>query len=113
MSTVTHLPPLRTPPQRLPSRPSGPGRPGRISADAAPPLAAAFLLLAAALAPAADRSVSDFNPYYPHRTYPKLITPQWVGEPGVECVVILAIDDMRGQEMGKVPAAHPASTSRK
>jgi putative membrane-bound dehydrogenase-like protein len=51
-------------------------------------------LLVAAPAPAAD----DFNPYYPHRTYPKLITPQWVGEDGVECVVILAIDDMRGHE---------------
>src|SRR5262245_11994868 len=35
------------------------------------------------------------DPYYPHRTFPKLITPQWVGEDGVECVVTLAIDDMR------------------
>src|SRR5882757_9287236 len=35
------------------------------------------------------------NPYYPHRDFPKLITPQWVGEAGVECVVTLAIDDMR------------------
>ncbi len=51
-------------------------------------------LLAAAPAPAAD----DFNPYYPHRTYPKLITPMWVGEDGVDCVVVLAIDDMRGHE---------------
>ena len=32
------------------------------------------------------------------RTFPKLITPQWVGEDGVEAVVILAIDDMRGHE---------------
>src|SRR5207247_7140776 len=38
------------------------------------------------------------NPYYVSRTFPKLITPQWVGEPGVEAVVILAIDDMRGHE---------------
>jgi hypothetical protein len=37
------------------------------------------------------------SPYYPHRNYPKLITPQWVGEDGVEAVVILAIDDMRDQ----------------
>jgi putative membrane-bound dehydrogenase-like protein len=36
------------------------------------------------------------NPYYPHRDFPKLITPQWVGEEGVEAVIILAIDDMRG-----------------
>ncbi len=35
------------------------------------------------------------NPYYPHRNFPKLITPQWVGEDGVDCVVTLAIDDMR------------------
>ncbi|MDB5320829.1 MAG: putative rane-bound dehydrogenase [Phycisphaerales bacterium] len=35
------------------------------------------------------------SPYYPHRTYPKLTTPQWIGEEGVEAVVILAIDDMR------------------
>src|SRR5262245_26602995 len=61
------------------------------------PLAVLFSLLAALPTPAAD-PVSDFNPYYPHRTYPKLITPQWVGEDGVECVVILAIDDMRGHE---------------
>ncbi len=33
--------------------------------------------------------------YYPHTKFPKLITPQWVGEEGVEAVVILAIDDMR------------------
>ncbi len=36
-----------------------------------------------------------FNPYYPHRDTPRLTTPQWVGEPGVEAVVVLAIDDMR------------------
>src|SRR6187455_589397 len=35
------------------------------------------------------------DPYYPHRDFPKLITPQWIGEEGVECVVTLAIDDMR------------------
>lgn len=35
------------------------------------------------------------DPYYPHRDFPKLITPAWVGEAGVECVVTLAIDDMR------------------
>ncbi len=39
--------------------------------------------------------LDDNNPWYPHRTFPKFITPQWVGEEGVECVVILAIDDMR------------------
>ena len=35
------------------------------------------------------------DPYYVGRNFPKLITPQWVGEVGVEAVVVLAIDDMR------------------
>ncbi|MCA9048114.1 MAG: polysaccharide deacetylase family protein, partial [Planctomycetaceae bacterium] len=35
------------------------------------------------------------NPWYPDKDFPKLTTPQWVGEDGVECVVVLAIDDMR------------------
>src|SRR5262249_36677250 len=39
--------------------------------------------------------LDEVDPYYPSRTFPKLITPQWVGEEGVEAVVILAIDDMR------------------
>src|SRR5438105_4274464 len=42
--------------------------------------------------------LDESNPYYVSRTFPKLITPQWVGEPGVEAVVILAIDDMREPE---------------
>jgi putative membrane-bound dehydrogenase-like protein len=42
--------------------------------------------------------LDEVNPYYPHRDFPKLITPQWVGEEGVEAVVILGIDDMRGHE---------------
>src|SRR5688500_20335356 len=35
------------------------------------------------------------DPYYVGRGFAKLTTPQWVGEEGVEAVVILAIDDMR------------------
>ena len=35
------------------------------------------------------------DPFYPGRDFPKLITPQWVGEDGVDAVVVLAIDDMR------------------
>ena len=35
------------------------------------------------------------DPYYVGQSFPKLITPQWVGEQGVEAVVTLAIDDMR------------------
>jgi putative membrane-bound dehydrogenase-like protein len=40
----------------------------------------------------------EIDPYYPNRQYPKLITPQWVGEPDVEAVVVLAIDDMHDPE---------------
>jgi putative membrane-bound dehydrogenase-like protein len=39
--------------------------------------------------------LDQVDPYYPHTKFPKLITPQWVGEEGVEAVVILAIDDMK------------------
>ena len=35
------------------------------------------------------------DPFYLHRDFPKLITPLWGGEPGIEAVVILAIDDLR------------------
>ncbi|HLJ92515.1 MAG TPA: PVC-type heme-binding CxxCH protein [Gemmataceae bacterium] len=42
--------------------------------------------------------LDESDPYYVSRTFPKLITPQWVGEDGVEAVVILAIDDMAGHE---------------
>ena len=40
--------------------------------------------------------LDDFsNPYYPNLNFPKLVTPQWVGEEGVEAVITLGIDDMR------------------
>ena len=39
------------------------------------------------------------NPYRVNVETPRLATPQWVGEPDVEAVVILSIDDMR--EAGK------------
>ena len=38
--------------------------------------------------------LDENDPFYVGRTFPKLITPQWIGEPGVEAVVVLAIDDM-------------------
>lgn len=34
------------------------------------------------------------DPYYPGRRMAKLVTPQWVGEPGVEAVIVLSIDDL-------------------
>jgi putative membrane-bound dehydrogenase-like protein len=39
--------------------------------------------------------LDEINPWYPNKDFPRLTTPQWVGEKGVEAVVILAIDDMR------------------
>lgn len=65
------------------------------------------LLLAAWLALASDLPAADANRlshlatadvYHPGRSFPRLVTPQWVGEKGVEAVVVLAIDDMRGPE---------------
>jgi hypothetical protein len=67
---------------------------------------AIFIVLTAAapLAAQAPAKKSDANrlayldeldPYYPHRNFAKLITPQWVGDKDVDCVVVLAIDDMR------------------
>jgi putative membrane-bound dehydrogenase-like protein len=45
--------------------------------------------------PAAGQSYEHaYNPYAADRPA-ALTTPQWVGEPGVEAVVVLAIDDMR------------------
>ena len=38
---------------------------------------------------------SFLDPYYVSGEFPRLTTPQWVGEEGVEAVVVLAIDDMR------------------
>lgn len=62
-----------------------------------------LLLTAASSLLAADANRLTYldepcDPYYPHRNFPKLTTPQWVGEEGVECVVVLAIDDMRDPE---------------
>lgn len=38
--------------------------------------------------------LDERDPYYPSLNFPKLTTPMWVGEPGVEAVVQLSIDDM-------------------
>jgi len=35
------------------------------------------------------------NPYYVGNDAPRLVTPQWVGQAGVEAVIVLSIDDMR------------------
>lgn len=64
----------------------------------------ALLVAATAIAGPATRPVNGnrlayldepADPYYVHRDFPKLITPQWVGEEGVDAVITLGIDDMR------------------
>ena len=42
--------------------------------------------------------LDNLDPYYVSKDFPRLITPQWVGENGVDAVVILAIDDMQKPE---------------
>ncbi len=58
-----------------------------------------LFLVAASAAHAADANrlayLDDPSPFWPTAQSAKFITPQWVGEAGVEAVVILAIDDMR------------------
>jgi putative membrane-bound dehydrogenase-like protein len=55
------------------------------------------LLTSAAFAADGNRLtyLDENDPYHVSRRSPRLVTPQWVGEEGVEAVVILAIDDMR------------------
>jgi len=40
-------------------------------------------------------NLDESNPFYVGRDFPKLTTPQWVGEEGVEAVVTLGMDDMK------------------
>jgi putative membrane-bound dehydrogenase-like protein len=62
----------------------------------------ALLILTPASVVAGDGNrlayLDELNLYYPSRKFPRLVTPQWVGEDGVEAVVVLAIDDMRGHK---------------
>lgn len=60
-------------------------------------LSVAFAPLAGAAGDANRLTYLDefCDPYYAHTHFPRLTTPQWVGEPGVDAVVVLAIDDMR------------------
>src|SRR5262249_42081424 len=77
------LPSQHAPPLRLP-RPDLAGVPAMRSLLSASLLS--LLLPAAALAQSPGNRLAyldECNPYYPSRTFPKLITPQWVGEEGV------------------------------
>src|SRR5213594_1253583 len=42
--------------------------------------------------------LDDSDPFNVGRGFPRLTTPQWVGEPGVQAVVVLAIDDLNQPE---------------
>ena len=39
--------------------------------------------------------LDENDPYYVSLDFPRLTTPQWIGEDGVELAVVLSIDDMR------------------
>jgi len=61
-----------------------------------------MILAALLLAVAQDGNrltyLDESDPYYVHLKFPKLITPQWIGDEGVDAAIVLAIDDMRGHE---------------
>ncbi len=42
--------------------------------------------------------LDESDPYYVSQSFPKLVTPQWLGEADVDAVIILSIDDMRDPE---------------
>jgi len=57
--------------------------------------------------------LDEDNPYYPDGDFPKLITPMWVGEDGVDAVICLTIDDMcRTFPEGKRPRGLPSYARR-
>lgn len=62
-------------------------------------LGVAFAVAAGVHAFAADGNrlayLDSDDPFYPHRGLARLTTPQWIGEEGVEAVVVLSIDDLR------------------
>src|SRR5207253_1129679 len=39
--------------------------------------------------------LAELDPFYVDASFPKLLTPQWVGESNIEAVVTLGVDDMR------------------
>ncbi|MEZ5325591.1 MAG: FG-GAP-like repeat-containing protein [Verrucomicrobiales bacterium] len=57
-------------------------------------VATAGLILVGTIAVQAQHG-EGVNPYWPGLDSPKLITPQWIGEEGVEAAILLSIDDMR------------------
>ncbi|WZO98033.1 VCBS repeat-containing protein [Isosphaeraceae bacterium EP7] len=64
------------------------------------PFACLTVLMLAAQARGGDGnrlvSLDETSPYHVGLKSPRLTTPQWVGEAGVEAVVVLAVDDLKG-----------------
>lgn len=58
----------------------------------------AFSTIATATEPNRLAYLNDLDPYYVHGDFPKLVTQQWIGEPGVDAVAVLSIDDMRDHQ---------------
>jgi putative membrane-bound dehydrogenase-like protein len=62
-------------------------------------LVVALVCFIAATSPAREANrltyLDDSSPFWPSPRTAKFVTPQWIGEPGVDAVVILAIDDMK------------------
>ena len=59
------------------------------------PAAAVFITMWATVRVTAQE---HFDPYWPGPESPKLTTPQWIGDTGVEAAILLSIDDMREPE---------------
>jgi len=56
--------------------------------------------------------LDERSPYYPHGQFPRLTTPMWVGEEGVEAVILLTIDDMGGPSFQPRWDVSPAAFER-
>jgi len=77
------------------------------------PLLALLVLTTAAFAVDGNRLtyLDDDSPFWPTSQSPRFTTPQWIGDPGVDAVVILAIDDMRNAP--NTPEGNPAPQNTK
>ena len=56
--------------------------------------------------------LDELDPYYPHADFPKLTTPMWVGEEGVDAVILLSVDDMGGPALGPPYDTSPEAFER-
>ena len=82
---------------------------------------AVWLLWTAAAIPAAAADVGNrlswvddaCNPYYVGLDAPKLVTPQWIGQEGVQAIIVLSIDDMRSTAPMRNACGRSSSGSRR